>query len=410
MSHDPAKPSEGGSPSYRPVKAMRFIVLLVLAAVLVAATGVNNRRKEERKLATWTDEQAITNVAVVNPKLDKEVRTVTLPGNVEAFYAASIHGQVSGYVQNWKYDIGAKVKAGEVLATIDTPEVDQRVTAAQGELAKAKANQALAHVTAQRWRTLSGSSAVSQQAIDEKEAGATAADAEVDAAKANLSKLEALKGFAKITAPFDGVITARNIDIGSLVSADSSNRQPLFVVSDVHEMRIYVRAPQVYAAVLKVGMNAKLHLPDYPDRAFDVHIATTSNAIDNKSRALLVELHADNKDGLLKPGAFTQVVFELPPEPNAMTVPSSALLFRDLYTYVATVDNQSRIRLKRIQIARDYGARVQIDGGLSIEDRIVRNPPESLAEGDEVRVAGEGSGKTAQAGKADSKLAEDAAK
>ena len=410
MNHDPAKPSEGGSPSYRPVKAMRFVVLLVLAAVLVAATGVNSRRKEERKLATWTDEQAITNVAVVHPRLDKEVRNITLPGNVEAFYAASIYGQVSGYVQNWKYDIGAKVKAGEVLATIDTPEVDERVTAAQGELAKAKANQALAHVTAQRWRTLSGSSAVSQQAIDEKEAGATAADAEVDAAKANLEKLEALKGFAKITAPFDGVITARNIDIGSLVSADASNRQPLFVVSDIHEMRIYVRAPQVYAAVLKVGMKAKLQLPDYPERAFDVHIATTSNAIDNKSRALLVELHADNKEDLLKPGAFAQVEFELPPEPNAMTIPSSALLFRDLYTYVATVDNQSHIRLKRIQIARDYGARVQIDGGLSIEDRIVRNPPESLAEGDEVRVAGEGSGKTAEARKTDSKLADDEAK
>ena len=410
MNHDPANPSESGSPSYRPVKAMRFVVLLVLAAVLVAATGVNDRRKEERKLATWTDEQAITNVAIVHPKLDKEIRTVTLPGNVEAFYAASLYGQVSGYVRNWKFDIGAKVTSGEVLATIDTPEVDERVTAAQGELAKAKANQALAHVTAQRWRTLSGSSAVSQQAIDEKEAGATAADAEVDAAKANLEKLQALKGFAKITAPFDGVITARNIDIGSLVSADASNRQPLFVVSDIHEMRIYVRAPQVYAAVLKVGMKAKLRLPDYPDRDFDVHIATTSNAIDNKSRALLVELHADNKQGLLKPGAFAEVVFELPPEENAMTVPSSALLFRDLSTYVAAVDNRSHIRLKRIQIARDYGARVQVVSGLSLEDRIVRNPPESLAEGDEVRVADEGLGKTAEAGKTDSKLAEDATK
>jgi len=410
MNHDPAKSSEGGTPTHQPVKAMRFVVLLVLAAVLVAATGVNNRRKEERKLATWTNEQAITNVAIVHPKLDKQVRTVTLPGDVEAFYAAAIHGQVSGYVQNWNYDIGAKVKSGEVLATIDTPEVDQRVTAAQGELAKAKANQALAKVTAARWRTLSGSSAVSQQAIDEKEAAATAADAEVDAAKANLDKLQALKAFAKITAPFDGVVTARNIDIGSLVSTNTANKSPLFVVSDIHKMRIYVRAPQVYAAALKIGMKATLRLPDYPDRTFQAHIATTSNAIDAKSRALLVELHADNKDGLLKPGAFAQVAFELPPDPNAMTVPSSALLFRDLYTYVASVDNRSRIRLKKIQIARDYGARVQVDGGLSIEDRIVRNPPESLAEGEEVRVAGEGLGKTSEAGRTDSKLAEDAAK
>jgi RND family efflux transporter MFP subunit len=410
MNQDPATPPEAGAPSHKPVKALRFVVLLVLAAVLVAAVGVNNRSKDESKLATWTNEQAIINVAVDHPELDKAIRKVTLPGNVDAFYAAEIHGQVSGYVQNWKYDIGAQVKAGQVLATIDTPEVDQRVTAAQGELAKAKANQALAHVTADRWRTLSGSSAVSQQAIDEKEAGAKAADAEVDAAKANLQKLQALKGFAKITAPFDGVITARNIDIGSLVSADGTNNKPLFVVSDVHEMRIYVRAPQVYAAVLKIGMKATLLLPDYPDRTFEAHIATTSSSIDSESRALLVELHADNKDGLLKPGAFAQVAFELPPEPNAMTVFSSTLLFRGVNTFVAAVDNQSRIRLKNVRIARDYGARVQVVGGLSLDDRIVRNPPESLGEGDLVRVAGEDSGKTANAGVTESKLAEDARK
>ena len=410
MNHDPATPPEAAAPSHKPVKALRFVVLLVLAAVLVAAVGVNNRNKDERKLASWTNEQAIINVAVDHPELDKAIRTVTLPGNVDAYYAAEIHGQVSGYVKDWKYDIGAVVKAGQVLATIDTPEVDQRVTAAQGELAKAKANQALAKVTADRWKTLSGSSAVSQQAIDEKVAGATAADAEVDAAKANLDKLVALKAFARITAPFDGVITARNIDIGSLVSGDNKSKKPLFVVSDVHEMRIYVRAPQVYAAVLKNGMKATLRLPDYPDRTFEARIATTSSSIDTESRALLVELHADNKEGLLKPGAFAQVVFELPPEPNAMTVLSSALLFRGVNTFVAAVDNQSRIRLKNVRIARDYGARVQVEGGLSLEDRIVRNPPESLVEGDGVRVAGEDSGKTAGAEKTESKLADDAAK
>ena len=280
-----------------------------------------------------------------------------------------------------------------MLATIDTPEVDQRVTAAQGELAKAKANQALAHVTAQRWRTLSGSSAVSQQAIDEKVADATAADAEVDAAKANLEQAGRAEGLrqdhrAVRRRHHRAQHRHRVAGVGRRIQ-----QAPLFVVSDIHEMRIYVRAPEVYAAVLKVGMNAKLQLPDYPERAFDAHIATTSNAIDNKSRALLVELHADNKEGLLSPAPSRKSMFELPPEPNAMTIPSSALLFRDVDTYVATVDNQSRIRLKKDSNRPRLRARVQIDGGLSIEDRIVRNPPESLAEGDKVRVAGEGSGK-----------------
>ncbi len=179
---------------------------------------------------------------------------------------------------------------------------------------------------------------------------------------------------------------------------NAANKPPLFIVSDVSQMRVYVRAPQVYAAALKVGMKATLALPEYPNRTFPAVIATTSNAIDSKSRALLVELHAENKDNLLMPGAFAQVSFELPPSAEAMTVPASALMFRDLFTFVALVDNQSRVRLKRIQISRDYGSRVEVAGGLTPEDRIVRNPPESLVEGDEVRVVDEGLGKTADGG------------
>jgi RND family efflux transporter MFP subunit len=387
MSHDSPDDQTPGSQKPRPVKVLRFVVLLVLVAAIVAVSGITSRRKSDEKLAHWTKERAIPTVAIVHPKRDDEIRTIRLPGDVEAFYSASLHGQVSGYVQDWKLDIGAKVKRGQTLATIDTPEVDERITRAQGELAKAKAQQALAHVTADRWRTLSGSSAVSQQAIDEKEANAVASDAQVDAARADLQKLHALKGFANIVAPFDGVITARNIDIGSLVAANASNKPPLFVVADVHEMRIYVRAPEVFAAVMRQGMKAKLSLPEYPTRTFPAVIATTSEAIDKKSRALLVELHADNKEGMLKPGAFAEVSFELPPNPKALILPASALVFHDLFTYVATVDNHSRIRLKKIRITRDYGSRVEIEGGLSPEDRIVRNPLQSMAEGDLVRIS-----------------------
>jgi RND family efflux transporter MFP subunit len=387
MSHDP-EPQKQETPALKPVRAMRFVVLLALAAGTVAATGVGQRHADERKLTTWTLAQAVPNVELISPKRDDETRTIELPGNVEAFYSASIHGQVSGYVQEWRDDIGAKVKRGDILAIVDTPELDQRLTAAEGDLAKAKARQSIAHITAERWQTLRSSAAVSQQAIDEKESTAIAADADVAASKADLDKLHALKTFARITAPFDGVVTARNVDIGSLVSADASDKPPLFVVSDVSRMRIYVRAPEVYSAVLKTGMTATLSLPEYANRTFQARIDTTSDAMDAKSRALLVELMADNKDGALRPGAFAQVKFELPPDPDTLTVPSGALLFRDGATFVATVDDKSRVKMKKVTISRDYGSRVEIGGEVTAADRIVRHPQESLSDGDEVRVAG----------------------
>jgi multidrug efflux pump subunit AcrA (membrane-fusion protein) len=217
MKHDPPPASEGGPPSLRPVKALRFVALIAIIAVGIAATGITSRRKDEDKLASWTVEQAIPDVAVIKAKHDDQVKGIVLPGDVEAFYSASIHGQTSGYVREWRADIGAKVKRGEVLAVVDTPELDQRVTAAEGELAKAKAKQVFAGVTANRWKTLGGSAAVSQQAIDEKASDVLVTDADVSAARANLDRLHALKGFSNITAPFDGVVTVRNVDIGSLV-------------------------------------------------------------------------------------------------------------------------------------------------------------------------------------------------
>ncbi|MDE3174675.1 MAG: efflux RND transporter periplasmic adaptor subunit [Pseudomonadota bacterium] len=410
MNDSPAPAPHDGAPSPRPVKALRFVALLLLAAVIVAVTGVTSRRKEEGKLARWTAERAIPSVAVVKPKHDDAAKGVVLPGDVEAFYSASIHGQVSGYVRDWRVDIGAQVKRGDVLAVVDTPELDQRMTAFEGELAKAKAKQVFAGVTADRWKVLRGSAAVSQQAIDEKESDVRVTDAEVAAARANLERLRALKAFSNITAPFDGVVTARNVDIGSLVMPNSATNQPLFVVADISRMRVYVRAPEVYAAQLHEGMEATLELPEYPGREFPAKISTTSNAIDPKSRALLVELIAANKEGLLKPGAFAQVKFHLPPRPTSMTVPASALLFRDEAVYVATVDDKSIIKLKKIKIARDYGSRVEVAVGLSADDEIVRNPLESLAEGDQVQVIREGSGKEIEGAKTNANLAEGATK
>jgi RND family efflux transporter MFP subunit len=372
----------------KPVRAGKFLLLLVVVAIGVGVSGVLSRRQDDEKLTKWTRDQAIRTVAVTSLKRDTTIKHVLLPGNVEALYSASIHGQVSGYVREWRKDIGAKVKRGDILAIVDTPELDDRVTQAEGELAKANANLSLAKVTADRWETLRASSAVSQQAIDEKVGDQRAKEAEVDAAKANLNRLRSQKAFANIVAPFDGVVTARNIDIGSLVKSDSGDSQPLFVVADISRMRIYVRAPEVYAAALKDGMDAKLRLPEYPGQAFDAKIDTTSHAIDAKSRSLLVELMADNKDGVLRPGSFAQVAFDLPPDPNAERLSASALLFRDQETVVAILDNDDRVKLQRIHITRDYGSDVDIEGGIPADARIVMSPPESIADGDKVRVTG----------------------
>src|SRR6202042_2460246 len=267
----------------------------------------------------------------------------------------------------------------------DTPELDDRIAVAQSELAKAKANLALAKVTAARWNSLRASAAVSQQAADEKDSDQRAQAAQVDAAQSNVDRLKAQKAFANIVAPFDGVVTARNVDVGSLVRADGVDTPPLFTVADIHQMRIYVPVPETYAAQLRDGMKATLELPEYPDRTFGATIATTSHAIDPKSRTLLVELLADNQDGLLAPGAFARIHFVLPPDANAFRVPASAIMFRNNSAQVAiALDN--RIALKKVHILRDLGTEVEIAAGLGQDQRIVINPPDSISDGEQVRV------------------------
>jgi len=385
--HDAREPDlEPKSRNDKPVKVWRAILILIVGAIAVAYTGISGRRRDDEKLKQWTMEQAIPSVALVALQKGGKARELVLPANVEAFETASIHGQVSGYVQEWRKDIGARVRQGDVLAVVDTPELDQRIAVAQSELAKAKANMALAKVTAERWNSLRSSAAVSQQAADEKDSDARAKAAEVEAAQSNIDRLKALKAFANIVAPFDGVVTARNVDVGSLVKAESNDSAALFTVADIHQMRIYVPVPQSYAAAMRDGMKASLELPEYPDRKFDATIETTSHAIDKKSRSLLVELIADNKDGALAPGAFARVHFQLPPDPDATTLPADALLFRNNATEVATLGLDNRIVLKRVRIARDLGDAVEVTGGLSRDERIVANPPDSIDDGEEVRV------------------------
>ena len=396
MSQDSGEGANPDAHDRAPVKAGRAIMLFSVAAVAIAATEIVGRRHDEERLARWTNEQAIPPVAVVTPQRGGQTRELVLPGNVAAFYSASIHGQVRGYVSEWRKDIGARVKQGDVLAVVDTPELDQSIAVAQSEVAKAKANLALAKVTAARWDSLRASAAVSQQAADEKDSDQHAQAAQVDAALSNVDRLKAQKSFADIVAPFDGVVTARNVDVGSLVRADGADTPALFTVADIHQMRVYVPVPETYAADLKEGMKATLELPEYPDRKFDATIATTSHAIDRKSRSLLVELLADNKDGALAPGAFVRVHFHIPPDPNTLRIPAGAILFRGDAPQVAAIGLDNRIALKKVHIVRDLGTEVEITGGLNNDKRIVANPPNSIGDGEVVRVM-QGAGEKTQA-------------
>lgn len=368
-------------------KIWRWVILGGLTFGIVAAYGIADRDHSDAELAEWTEQQAIPSVDVVSPHHPTQAQHLSLPADIEAFYTAPIHARVNGYVRMWYHDIGARVKAGDVLASIDTPDLDQQFEQAKGELSKANADFNLAELTAKRWHDMRASQAVSQQTADEKAGDALAKKAQVEAAQANVDRLKALEGFKNITAPFDGVITARRIDVGALVSSNNSNDPGLFEVAAVDKMRAYVRVPQIYAARLRNGMKVALKLPDYPGRTFEGTLTTTSSAISRQSRALLVELSVKNPDDLLQPGSYAEATFNLPLDRNLLEVPSSAVIFRNEKPKVATVDDHDKIVLKPINIAVDTGTTVEVSSGLDVKDRVVTSPSDSIENGDDVKIA-----------------------
>ena len=371
----------------RPRRLGLVAVVTVILAVAAAAWGIFSRRQSDAELANWTGQQAVPTVTVAHPTHDSAPRKLSLPGDVEAFYEASIYARVSGYLQNWTQDIGAHVRTGQVLATIDTPDLDQEMAQAQADLATAQAQSAFAELTAKRWHALLASNSVSQQSADEKEGDAAARHAEVNAQKAHVDRLAALESFKRITAPFDGVVTARNTDVGALITGGSSAAVPLFKVADMHEMRVYVRVPQAYASELKPGMQATLTEPQYPGRAFLAKLVTTSQSVAAESRTVLVELMAANQDGKLWAGTFAEVRFDVPGDAGVLRVPSSALVFRARGAQLATVGAGGRVAMKDVTIGRNLGTEIEIEDGISQADRVVTTPLDTIEDGDMVNVA-----------------------
>jgi RND family efflux transporter MFP subunit len=372
-------------PLLRNLKRAAIVGGCVLGAVLIL--GGYTRFVEAHDLKTWTNTEDIPTVAIVSPSASSKTQALVLPGTLQAFYDAQIYSRVPGYVHAWYKDIGAHVKKGELLATIDTPELDQQLSQARADVGAAVAAKKLSGTTAQRWASLLPLDAVSKQDAEEKEEDLASKTGAAKAAQANFDRLRAMKDFGRIVAPFDGVVTRRTADIGALVGAGpASNGNPLFAVSDIGSLRVYVNVPQSYSAQIVPGMTVSLTVPEYPGRIFPATLVSTSDAISAQSSTLLVEFKVDNQGGILKPGDYAQVSMGLPQGNSTLRLPASALIFRAQGLQVATVGANNRIVMKPITIATDLGTQVAVATGLSGQDRVVNNPLDSLSSGDKVRV------------------------
>jgi RND family efflux transporter MFP subunit len=358
----------------------------MLLAGAVVGYGLMDRAQSKQEVVQWTNTQALPTVALAKPLPGSAQQTLTLPGNLQPFNKAAIFARVNGYVKGWDHDIGSPVKSGQVLATIDAPDLDQQLSQAKATLASVRANLQIASLNADRNNILVKKEVVAQQLADQTTADAKAKEAVVDANEANVRQLEAMQSFKTLAAPFDGVVTARNVELGQLINSGGSG-QPLFEVSDLHRVRIYVQVPQSFSAGLKPGLKATFEMPQYPGVQFDATLSHISRAMNPTSHSMQVELQADNTEGKFFAGSYCNVHFEIPTEANLVRIPSTALITGNQGTQVATLDGNNKVVLKNVQLGRDLGDSVEVIAGLSPSDRIINNPPETLTAGDTVRVA-----------------------
>ena len=358
----------------------------VIGALLLVITGIRAREDAGVKLKEWTEDHAVPAVAVVLPDPKALTATIDLPGRLEAYYRAPIFARVNGYLKSWNADIGARVKTGEVIAEIEAPDLDQQLLQARADLTNQEASAKLSEVTLARRRTLIASNFVSMQEIDERTADLSNKNAAVKASQANVERLEALAGYKKITAPFDGIVTARNTDVGALINAGGSASPPMFVISDIRKLRLYVNVPQTYVPGIKIGARAVISVPEYKNRSFNATVEASAQAVDVNSGTTQMQLALDNAAGELMPGAFANVRLSLVRDSVPLSIPSSALIFDKSGLRVATVDSNDRVVLKTVTIGRDLGREIELASGVSPEDRIINAPPDGVVDGDQVRV------------------------
>ncbi len=396
--HHP-QPASPDVPPPSPQRLRRVGIIVAIVAVGIAIAGIAMRWIHERDVRQWTIARATPAVSVMKPGQGVSGQQTTLPGNIQAWYEAPLYARVSGYLKKWYEDYGAHVKKGQLLAEIDAPDLDAELAAAQANLKAAdaqvkvrEAEMEFARTTYDRWRD-SPKGVVSEQERESKKADFASASARYNSAIADVrsdqgvvDRLSALEQFKRIVAPFDGVVTARTTDVGNLINAGVGSAPQLFRVADVHEMRVFVQVPQELSAEIHNGLTADLDLPQYPNRTFKATVATTSEAINEAARTLLVELHADNTDKLLQPGTYAEVHFHLASDPDMVRIPTSALVFRQQGMQVAILGKDNRVELRPVKLGRNLGTDVEVLTGLTPQEQVIESPPDSLSTGDLVRV------------------------
>jgi RND family efflux transporter MFP subunit len=365
-----------------------FGVLAGIALVVVVITGIRAREESGEKLKEWTDDQAVPTVAVTQPESKILNPTIDLPGRLEAYQRAPIFARVQGYLKSWSADIGARVKAGQVIAEIEAPDLDQQLLQARADLASQQASAKLSEATLSRRKTLVASNFVSAQEIDERTADLSNKIGSMKAGQANVERLEALAGYKKITVPFDGIVTSRDTDVGALINAGGGTGPAMFTVSDISRLRVYVNVPQNYVPSIRLGAKAVITVPEYPTRTFEATVEASAQAVDVSSGTTRMQLGLDNSKSELMPGSYANVRLALQRDSVPLSIPASALIFNQNGLRVATVGPDDKIQFKTVTISRDLGRTIELASGLSLDDRVVVTPPDGVADGDPVHVAG----------------------
>jgi RND family efflux transporter MFP subunit len=373
----------------RPVsRRLRLVgIVFVLLVICVAGYGLVSRAAQNSRLHDLTEAQAVPTVAIVTPSKVENNSGLNLPSRLQAFIRAPIYARVPGYLKSWKYDIGSKVKAGDLLAEIDTPDLDQQLMQARAALNVAEANAKLALVTAERWQSLAGTDAVAKQDVDTRTFTSNANIAQVKAAQANVSQLVAEEGFKRLIAPFDGIVTARDTDIGALINVGSTGGVELFVVSATNKLRVYVNVPQNYVPSVPPGTKATIRVPEHPEKTYSGTVEASAQSVDPTTGTTLMQLIVDNSSGEMMPGDYASIQLHVAAAANVLSVPSSALIFDAKGLSIATVDANNRVVIKPVTIGRDLGAVIELASGLSPDDRVIRNPPDGIGNGAVVRLA-----------------------
>jgi RND family efflux transporter MFP subunit len=367
------------------------VVVVLMALLLAGAISVGRRVSDRKALAAETEKLAVPAVYVINPVAEPSSDQLVLPAQLQAYVESSIYSRTNGYLMRWYKDMGSRINKGELLADIDTPEVDQELSQAKATRQQIQAQLELAKSSAERWTNLRKTDSVSQQEADQETSAYRQAQANLAAADANVRRLEQLESFKHIYAPFSGVLTRRSVDVGALISAGSSSQtKSLFELAQIDPLRVYVSVPQTYSPTIRKGMGAYIQMDEYPGQKFTGNVVRTADAIDPATRTLLTEVDVANRDGRLLPGAYARVYFAVPVQTVRITVPINALLFRGEGPRVAVVGPDQKVKLKAVSIGRDFGTKVEILSGLEATDRIVVNPADSLEDGQQVRVKAEG--------------------